>query len=172
MVFFASSIKCTFRAMGIIKKLLRPLTKESEQMIVQAKAIMKQDKIEHGEKVLPPKYPTDEKYFKAAQEDKKIKEVCFWIFEVLISTISGSSKASRRCDSECEQNYHQVFWSAGATQIRQVFNLFVVLIFYDILDCYLLTRLSTSTGMIPNLNTVFMSRRWKRWSPESWCCAK
>jgi hypothetical protein len=66
--------------MSFIKKLFKPLTKESEQMVHQARAILKQDKIEHGEKVLPPKHPTDEKHFKVAQQDKKIREVCSWDF--------------------------------------------------------------------------------------------
>lgn len=63
----------------MIRKLLKPLTKETEQMVVQARAILKQDKIEHGEKVLAPKHPTDNAHFKSAQKDEKIKEVCFLI---------------------------------------------------------------------------------------------
>lgn len=45
----------------------------------QASAIKKTDKIEHGEKVLAPKHPTDEKAFQETLKDTKIKEVkIFW----------------------------------------------------------------------------------------------
>lgn len=60
--------------MGIIKKLFRPLFKETEQTIYQAKALFKHDKIEKGEKVLAPKHPTDEKHFKETQKNEKIRE--------------------------------------------------------------------------------------------------
>lgn len=61
--------------MGIIKKIFKPFTKETEQFVYQARALIKQDKISRGEKVLAPKHPTDEVHFKAAQEDETIREV-------------------------------------------------------------------------------------------------
>jgi hypothetical protein len=61
--------------MGIIKKIIRPIFKEAETTITQTRALLKQDKISHGEKILAPKHPTDETHFKDAQRDEKIREV-------------------------------------------------------------------------------------------------
>ena len=64
--------------MGVIKKLLSPFFKDADIAIKQAKAIIKADKISRGEKILPPKHPTDEKHFQQAQLNTALKEV--WSF--------------------------------------------------------------------------------------------
>lgn len=70
-----------FRKMGIIKNIFKPVVKDAEHMVYQTKALLKQDKISKGEKVLAPKHPTDEAHFKEAQKDDKIREVCTQFLE-------------------------------------------------------------------------------------------
>lgn len=60
--------------MGIFRRLFKPFTKELDSSFGLGRALFKHDRIAKGEKVLAPKYKTEEIHFKKAQEDPKIRE--------------------------------------------------------------------------------------------------
>ncbi|CAJ0602200.1 unnamed protein product [Cylicocyclus nassatus] len=60
---------------GMIKRILNVIGKRTKDAHYQQKAIKKADDISKGEKILAPKVPTEEKRFREAQNNPKIKEV-------------------------------------------------------------------------------------------------
>uniref|UniRef100_A0A0N4X0F5 39S ribosomal protein L50, mitochondrial n=1 Tax=Haemonchus placei TaxID=6290 RepID=A0A0N4X0F5_HAEPC len=59
----------------MIKKIFNAVGKRTKDAKFQQKAIKKQDKIEQGEKVLAPRYPTEDKRFQKAMSDEKLREL-------------------------------------------------------------------------------------------------
>ncbi|KAI6204761.1 hypothetical protein M3Y94_00714200 [Aphelenchoides besseyi] len=74
--------------MGIIKKLLSPVIGDASTAISRAKTLIKADKISKGEKILAPKYPTEEKRFREAQKNAEIKEKVDRMDENLIANVN------------------------------------------------------------------------------------
>ncbi|KAH7697231.1 Uncharacterized protein family UPF0240, partial [Aphelenchoides avenae] len=60
--------------MGIFKRIFGAAEREAKNVTFQQRAVLKADKISKGEKILPPKYPTEEKHFKEAVADPKLRE--------------------------------------------------------------------------------------------------
>lgn len=64
--------------MGILKymkKIIGVAWREVDNTTFQQRAIKKADKIAHGEKVIAPKHPTDQRIFESAIKNETIKEV-------------------------------------------------------------------------------------------------
>uniref|UniRef100_A0A7I4YIV1 39S ribosomal protein L59, mitochondrial n=1 Tax=Haemonchus contortus TaxID=6289 RepID=A0A7I4YIV1_HAECO len=59
----------------MIKRIFNAVGKRTKDAKFQQKAIKKQDKIEQGEKVLAPRYPTEDKRFQKAMSDEKLREI-------------------------------------------------------------------------------------------------
>lgn len=66
--------------MGWVKRIVHTATKDWKNANYQWRSLLKVEKIEHGEKVLPPKHPREVEPFEKAAQDEKMKEVgtlCF-----------------------------------------------------------------------------------------------
>lgn len=50
--------------MGIFKRIFGAAEREVKNVAFQQRAILKADKIAKGQKVLPPKHPSEEKHFR------------------------------------------------------------------------------------------------------------
>lgn len=75
----------------MIKRILNAVGKRTKDAHFQQKAVKKMEEIEKGEKILAPKVPTEEKRFKKALGDSKVKEVSmFRLTECGLSSVRKS----------------------------------------------------------------------------------
>ncbi|KAK6024008.1 hypothetical protein OSTOST_10188, partial [Ostertagia ostertagi] len=80
----------------------------------QQKAIKKAEEIGQGEKILAPKYPTEEKRFKKAQADEKVKELVNKMDPTLIENVNKinikSTEPAERWTSTKDLPTHESEW--------------------------------------------------------------
>uniref|UniRef100_A0A7E4VDL3 MRP-S23 domain-containing protein n=1 Tax=Panagrellus redivivus TaxID=6233 RepID=A0A7E4VDL3_PANRE len=60
--------------MGIFKRVANAATKDIKNANFQWKAVVKQDKIEHGEKVLPPKHARESEHYEKSRNDPELRK--------------------------------------------------------------------------------------------------